>query len=140
MNVYKRIEKMLYLYPVKKRQIEVDKITIEELKLKKSEIQATDYERVKIDNSKVGKPTEEEAVNNINLYNILDNRIKENILFCEKIETIYSMLTDLEKGIVEDKYFLKKKDYEIYKERNISKSSFYRFKDYIINKIAFFLH
>ena len=123
---YKQAEAMLYDYPLRKKQIEINRLKIRELELSKAELRAIIYDGVKVDKSNISNVTEKEA---IELY-----RLKEALN--KKIETAMSTLSDTERLIVEGKYFEGMRDYEVYRRCGVSKSGYYRLKRGLIEKIG----
>ena len=132
---YKQAEAMLYDYPLRKKQIEINRLKIRELELSKAELGAIIYDGVKVDKSNISNVTEKEAIELYRLKEALNKKIEKDTLFCKRIETAMSTLSDTERLIVEGKYFEGMRDYEVYREVNISSTTFYYYKKNIINKI-----
>lgn len=132
---YKQVEAMLYSYPLKKKQIEINRLKIRELELRETELGAIVYDGIKIETSNISNTTEKEAIELYQAKEALNKKIEKDTLFCKRIETAMSTLGDTERLIVEGKYFEGMRDYEVYREVNISSTTFYYYKKNIINKI-----
>lgn len=133
---YKHVEAMLYDYPLRKKQIEINRLKIRELELRKTELGAIVYDGVKVDKSNISNTTEKEAIELYRLKEELNKKIEKDTLFCKRIETAMSTLSDTERLIVEGKYFEGMRDYEVYRRCGVSKSGYYRIKKEIIKKIV----
>ena len=133
---YKQAEAMLYDYPLRKKQIEINRLKIRELELSKAELGAMIYDGVKVDKSNISNTTEKEAIELYRLKEVLNKKIEKDTLFCKRIETAMSTLSDTERLIVEGKYFEGMRDYEVYRRCGVSKSGYYRIKKEIIKKIV----
>lgn len=132
---YKQAEAMLYDYPLRKKQIEINRLKIRELELSKAELGAIVYDGVKVDKSNIINTTEKEAIELYRLKEALNKKIERDTLFCKRIETAMSTLSDTERLIVEGKYFEGMRDYEVYRRCGVSERSYYRRKSSMIFKI-----
>ena len=132
---YKQIQKMLYDYPIKKKQIGVDEISLEEMKLYSKDISALRYDGVKVNNSSVRDETAEEAIRNAEREAFLKNRIEANKLYIKKIDKAMEVLTKTEREIINQKYFLLMRDYEVYDGLCLSRANYYRIKKEAVEKI-----
>ena len=136
---YKQVEAMLYSYPLKKKQIEINRLKIRELELRETEIGAIIYDGIKVETSNISNTTEKEAIELYQAKEALNKRIEKDTLFCKRIETAMSTLGDTERLIVEGKYFEGMRDYEVYRRCGVSKSGYYRVKKEAINVISFLI-
>lgn len=132
---YKKVQKMLYDYPIKKKQIGVDEISLEEMKLYSKDISAVRYDGVKVNNGSVRDETAEEAVKNAERERFLKDRIESNRLFIKKIDRAMEVLTKTEHEIITLKYFHFMRDYEVYDGLCISRANYYRIKKDAVEKI-----
>lgn len=132
---YKKVQKMLYDYPIKKKQIGVDEISLEEMKLYSKDISALRYDGVKVNNSSVSDETAQEAIKNAEREGFLKHRINVNKLFIKKIDKAMEVLTRTERDIITQKYFLSMRDYEVYYGLCISRANYYRIKKEAVEKI-----
>lgn len=136
---YKQAEAMLYDYPLRKKQIEINRLKIRELELSKAELGAIVYDGVKVDKSNISNVTEKEAIELYQSKEELNKKIEKDTLFCKRIETAMSTLSDTERLIVEGKYFEGMRDYEVYRRCGVSERSYYRRKREIVNKLIYVL-
>ena len=132
---YKQIQKMLYDYPIKKKQIGVDEISLEEMKRYSKDISALRYDGVKVNNSSVSDETAEEAIRNAEREAFLKNRIEANKLYIKKIDKAMEVLTKTEHEIITLKYFHFMRDYEVYDGLCLSRANYYRIKKEAVEKI-----
>lgn len=133
---YKQVEAMLYSYPLKKKQIEINRLKIRELELRETELGAVVYDGIKVETSNISNTTEKEAIELYQSKEVLNKKIEKDTLFCKRIETAMSTLGDTERLIVEGKYFEGMRDYEVYRRCGVSKSGYYRLKRGLIEKIG----
>ncbi|EDS72990.1 hypothetical protein ANASTE_00705 [Anaerofustis stercorihominis DSM 17244] len=133
---YKHVEAMLYDYPLRKKQIEINRLKIRELELRKTELGAVVYDGIKVETSNISNTTEKEAIELYQSKEVLNKKIEKDTLFCKRIETAMSTLGDTERLIVEGKYFEGMRDYEVYRRCGVSKSGYYRLKRGLIEKIG----
>lgn len=136
---YKHVEAMLYDYPLRKKQIEINRLKLRELELSKAELGSIIYDGVKVDKSNISNVTEKEAIELYQSKEELNKKIERDTLFCKRIETAMSTLSDTERLIVEGKYFEGMRDYEVYRELGISSANYYRKKNIMIDKLIKFL-
>ena len=121
----KDVERILYLYPLRKKQIETDKLKLKELRLT-GDISSVSFDDVRVHTSNINNTTENEVINYLEKREKIEKRIRLNELFCERVEKGLEMLDDMGRKIIEGKYFFRCRDYEVYDGLNLSSSCYYR--------------
>ena len=124
MNI-KDIERILYLYPLRKKQIETDKLKLKELRLT-GDISSVSFDDVKVSTSDINNITENKVISYLEKRERIEKRIRINEVFCERVEKGLELLDDMGRKIIEGKYFFKYRDYEVYDGLNLSSSCYYR--------------
>lgn len=121
----KDIERVLYLYPLRKKQIETDKLKLKELRLT-GDISSVSFDDVKVHTSGINNITENKVIKYLEKREMIERRIRVNEVFCEMVERGVELLDDTGKKIIEGKYFSRCRDYEVYDGLNLSSSCYYR--------------
>ena len=121
----KDIERILYLYPLRKKQIETDKLKLKELRLT-GDISSVSFDDVKVSTSDINNITENKVISYLEKRERIEKRIRINEVFCERVEKGLELLDDMGRKIIEGKYFFKYRDYEVYDGLNLSSSCYYR--------------
>ncbi len=128
----KDVERILYLYPLRKKQIEADKLKLKELKLT-GDISSVSFDDVRVHTSDISNITENKVINYLEKRERIEKRIRINEVFCERIEKGLELLDDTGRKIIEGKYFFRLRDYEVYMELGISKSNYYPIRKKILD-------
>lgn len=81
----KDIERILYLYPLRKKQIETDKLKLKELRLT-GDISSVSFDDVKVHTSSINNITENKVINYLEKRERIEKRIRINEIFCERVE------------------------------------------------------
>lgn len=121
----KDIERVLYLYPLRKKQIEIDKLKLKELRLT-GDISSVSFDDVKVNTSGINNITENKVISYLEKRERIEKRIRFNEIFCERVEKGLELLDDTGRKIIEGKYFFRCRDYEVYDGLNLSSSCYYR--------------
>lgn len=130
----KDIERILYLYPLRKKQIETDKLKLKELRLT-GDISSVSFDDVRVNTSGINNITENKVINYLEKRERIEKRIRLNEIFCERVEKGLELLDDMGRKIIEGKYFFKCRDYEVYMELGISKSNYYPIRKKILEML-----
>lgn len=136
MNDYKKTEALLYNYIFLKKNIETDKLKLEELNLESFDVNASKYDSVKVDTSTISDITAENAINHIIKKEYLARKIRKNTFQKKQIDIAMEALNDTERTIIEEKYFNLLRDYEVYDNLCLSRSNYYRIKKQAVKKVS----
>ncbi|MCO8194417.1 MULTISPECIES: hypothetical protein [Anaerofustis] len=132
----KDIERVLYLYPLRKKQIETDKLKLKELRLT-GDIFSVSFDDVKVNTSNINNITENKVISYLEKRERIEKRIRLNEIFCERVEKGLELLDDTGRKIIEGKYFFRCRDYEVYMELGISKSNYYVMRKKVLSLICY---
>jgi hypothetical protein len=131
---YRATEAILYKYNYIKGQIDTDKKLLNELE--PSLIDAYDYTKVRVQSSGLSDMTYVDAVRFMNNHGRIKNSLKKNCAVIEKVDFAIKYLSAEEQKLIINKYFQRKKDYEVYAILNMCSSTYYRFKHDTVIKIS----
>ena len=131
----KDIERILYLYPLRKKQIEIDKLKLKELRLT-GDISSVSFDDVKVHTSSINNITENKVISYLEKRERIEKRVRINEIFCARVEKGLDILTNSEKLIIEKRYFKSFKDYEIYFNYGFSKRNYYLIKKRALEKLS----
>jgi ArpU family phage transcriptional regulator len=134
---YRATEAILYKYRLMKIQIENDARALKEYdEQKRIGPSATDTTADKVTNSTITDTTFHEAMLVLEDKKRIERAIEKNTAVVKRVDRSLQILTSEENKIIEDKYFGRKKDYEIFMQLNMAASTYYRVKQHAVRSIS----
>lgn len=132
---YRATEAILYKYNYIKGQIDTDMKLLQDIE--PSVLPgAYDFTKVRVQSSNLSDTTYIGAVRFMNNKNRIKNSLKKNCAVIDKVDFAIKYLSEEEQKLIINKYFQRKKDYEVYAILNMSSSTYYRLKHDIVIKIS----
>jgi hypothetical protein len=134
---YRATEAILYKYRLLKIQIENDMRALKEYdEQKRIGPSAVDTTADKVTTSTIADSTFREAMLILEDKKRIQRAIEKNKAVIGKVDRSMQILTSEENKIIEDKYFCRKKDYEIFMQLNMAASTYYRVKQHAVRSIS----